>query len=41
MELTDHEFLDANHRQERTTFADGTTVTIDRDADTVKIDPEL
>src|SRR5262249_32131366 len=27
LELTKHEFLDSNHRQERTTFADGTTVT--------------
>jgi hypothetical protein len=41
LEMTRHEFLDANYRKERTTFADGTTVTVDWDARTVKIDPEL
>lgn len=41
LEMTDHEFLDKNDRRERTTFADGTTVTIDRDAGTYKITPEL
>ena len=41
LEMTKHEFLDANYRKERTTFADGTTVTVDWDANTVKIDPEL
>jgi hypothetical protein len=40
-ELTRHEFLDSNYRKERTTFADGTTVTVDWDAKTVKIEPEL
>jgi hypothetical protein len=40
-EMTRHEFLEANYRKERTTFADGTTVTVDWDAKTVKIDPEL
>ena len=34
MEMTKHEFLDAAFRQWRTTFADGTRVTIDLDADT-------
>ncbi len=41
LEMTKHEFLDSNYRKERTTFADGTTVTIDWDANTAKIDPEL
>jgi hypothetical protein len=41
LELTKHEFPGDNHRQERTTFADGTTVTVDWDAKTVKIEPEL
>ena len=41
LEMTKHEFLDANYRQERTTFADGTTVTVDWDANTFKIAPEL
>jgi uncharacterized protein DUF5696 len=40
-EMTRHEFLDSNYRKERTTFADGTTVTVDWDAKTVKIEPEL
>ena len=40
-EMTSHEFLDSNYRKERTTFADGTTVTVDWDAKTVKIEPEL
>jgi len=41
LEMTNHEFLDQNYRRERTTFADGTTVTIDRDAETYEIKPEL
>jgi len=41
LEMTNDEFLDANRRKERTTFADGTTVTVDWDVDTVKIEPEL
>ena len=41
LELTKHEFFDTNHRKERSTFADGTTVTIDRDAKTFEIKPEL
>jgi hypothetical protein len=41
LEMTGHEFLDAKYRKERTTFADGTTVTVDWDANTYKIDPGL
>jgi hypothetical protein len=41
LELMKHEFLDGNYRKERTTFADGTTVTVDWDAMSVKIEPEL
>jgi hypothetical protein len=39
LEMTDHQFLDASYRKERTTFADGTTVTVDWDAQTVTIAP--
>jgi hypothetical protein len=41
LEMTNHEFLDADRHQERTTFADGTTVTVDWNASTVQIAPEL
>ncbi len=41
LEMTGHEFLDKNHRKERTTFADGTTVTVDWDAKTVEIRPDV
>ena len=41
LEMTNHEFLDDKYRKERSTFADGTTVTIDRDAGTFEIRPEL
>jgi len=41
LEMTNHEFLDKNYRKERTTFSDGTTVTIDRDAGTYEVRPEL
>ena len=41
LEMTKHEFLDSNYRKERTTFADGTIVTVDWDANTCKIEPEL
>jgi hypothetical protein len=41
LEMTNHEFLDKTYRRERTTFADGTTVTIDRDAGTFAIDPPV
>jgi hypothetical protein len=41
LEMTRHEFLDAGYRKERTTFADGTTVTVDWDKSTFMIDPAL
>lgn len=41
LEMTRHEFLDSKFRKERTTFADGTTVTVDWDASTYKIEPTL
>ena len=41
LEMTRHEFLDKNYRKERTIFADGTTVTVDWDANTVAINPAL
>ena len=39
LEMTDHEFLENN--RERTTFADGTTVTVDWNAGTADIQPKL
>jgi hypothetical protein len=41
LEMTGHEFLDANRSKERTTFADGTTVTVDWTAQSVEIKPDL
>jgi hypothetical protein len=41
LEMTSHEFLDKARRKERTTFADGTTVTVDWDAKTAEIKLEL
>jgi hypothetical protein len=41
LEMTKHEFLDKNFRRERTTFADGTAVTVDWDTDTYTVSPEL
>jgi hypothetical protein len=41
LEMTNHEFLDERMRKERTTFSDGTTVTVDWDARSVEIKPEL
>lgn len=41
LELTRHEFLDSNYRKERTTFADGTTVTVDWDTSNYRIQPTL
>jgi hypothetical protein len=41
LEMTNHEFLDSKYRKERTTFADGTTVTVDWDANTVDIKPDV
>ena len=39
--MTDHTFLDGSFRRRRTTFADGTNVTIDLDKDTFEITPAL
>ena len=39
--MTHHEFLNATHTQERSTFSDGTTVTVDWAAKTVRVQPEL
>ena len=41
LEMTNHEFLDDSFKRERTTFADGTTVTVDWNVNTYKIEPEL
>jgi len=41
LEMTKHEFLDDKFRKERTTFADGTTVTADWDLEKVEINPPL
>ncbi len=41
LEMTNHEFLDDSFRRQRTSFADGTTVTIDLDKDTFEIAPKL
>jgi hypothetical protein len=41
LEMTRHEFLDGNYRKERTTFSDGTTVTVDWDAGIATVKPEL
>ncbi len=40
-EMTNYEFLDKDYRKERSTFLDGTTVTIDKDTGTFEILPEL
>ena len=41
LEMINHEFLDESFRKQRTTFADGTKVTIDLDSDTFEISPKL
>ena len=41
LEMTRHEFLDSNYRKERTTFADGTTVTVDWNDNTFAVSPSL
>lgn len=41
LEMTKHEFLDAKYRKERTTFADGTTVTVNWDDNSYAINPEI
>jgi hypothetical protein len=40
-EMLSHEFLDDSHRRQRSTFADGTTVTVDFDKDRFEISPVL
>jgi hypothetical protein len=41
LEMTNHEFLDKGRRRERTTFADGTTVTVDWNTQRVEVRPDL
>jgi hypothetical protein len=41
LEMTNHEFLDKDYRIERTTFSDGTTVTVDWDKMTYDVNPPL
>jgi hypothetical protein len=41
LEMTKHEFLDDTHRRQRSTFTDGTQVTIDLDTDKWEISPPL
>jgi hypothetical protein len=39
LEMTNHEFLNGQRTKERTTFADGTTVTVDWSTNTVEVKP--
>jgi len=41
LEMTKHEFLDRNYRVEQTTYADGTTVTVDWDTNKFTVKPAL
>ncbi len=41
LEMTNHEFLDPQRKKERTTFADGTTVTVDWDTNNITISPDV
>ena len=41
LEMVNHEFLDETYRAQRTTFADGTEVTVNFDEGTFKISPSL
>ena len=41
LQMTNHEFLDAARTKERTTFADGTTVTVDWTTKQVTISPDI
>lgn len=41
LEMTNHEFLHDNFRIERTTFSDGTTITVDWDKGSIEIYPNL
>ncbi|MEA3364788.1 MAG: hypothetical protein U9Q79_04025, partial [Candidatus Hydrogenedentes bacterium] len=40
-EITNHELLDDSAREQRTTYADGTTVTVDFEERTYEISPSL
>jgi len=40
-EMVSHDLLDGTTRKQRTTYADGTTVTVDFDARTYVIEPEV
>ena len=39
--MTKHVFIAGDTKKERTTFSDGTTVTVDWSTSTYKIEPEL
>ena len=41
VEMTNHEFLNEKRTRERTTYADGTTITVDLDAKSVEINPDV
>jgi hypothetical protein len=41
LEMVDHKFLDSDRHREQTTFADGTTVTVDWPAQTVDVEPPM
>ena len=41
LEMTKHEFLDTTFKKERTTFADGTTVTVNWETSSYQIEPKL
>jgi hypothetical protein len=41
LEMSNHQFLDKSYRRQRTTFADGTTITIDLDKDSFEVSPKL
>jgi len=41
VEMTNHEFLNEKRTRERTTYADGTTITVDLDAKSVEIKPDV
>ena len=40
-EMVNHEFLSDNHRKQRTTFSDGTKVTVDFDSKEYSIEPKM
>ncbi len=41
LQMTNHEFVDGGNTKERTTFSDGTTVTVDWSTKTFTVSPEL